>query len=143
MVHAHNGTGFGHIKKKKKSSHTRYNMPAPADIMLRDGARCERPQILLCDSIRTKHPKHTNPHTALHLPTLCYTPTPHPSHPCTQCTNSGLSSFPVARSEQIWGGGLEGGGSSLTQALPPHIIIGDRIEYVGVQISRAVHLDIS
>lgn len=62
MVDAHNGTGFGHIKKKK-SSHTRYNMPAPADIMLRDGARCERPQILLCDSVRTKHPKHTNPQT--------------------------------------------------------------------------------
>ena len=95
-----------------------------------------------CQSLTPTH-KHTNPHTALHLPTLCYTPTPHPSHPCTQCTNSGLSSFPVARSEQIWGGGLEGGGSSLAQALPPHIIIGDRIEYVGVQISRAVHLDIS
>ena len=86
---------------------------------------------------------HTHTHMALHLPTLCYTPTPHPSHPCTQCTSSGLSSFPVARSEQVWGGWLEGGGSSLAQALPPHIIIGDRIEYVGVQISRAVHLDIS
>ena len=135
-------------------------------------------------------PQYTNAHTALHLPTLCYTPAPHhtaphthtepstsppftththphphtqpstsppfathththththhrPSQPCTQCTSSGLPSFLAARSEQVWGGGLEGGGSSSAQALPPHIIMGDRIQYVGVQISRAVHLDVS
>lgn len=48
---------------KKKSSHTRYNMMTPEDIMLSDGARCERPHSLLWDSICTKHPKHVNPQT--------------------------------------------------------------------------------
>ena len=60
-VDAHNGTGFGHIKKKKV--HTHYNMTIPEDIMLSDGARCERPHILLWDSICTKRPKHANPQT--------------------------------------------------------------------------------
>ena len=32
---------------KKKKVHTHYNMTTPEDIMLSDGARCERPHILL------------------------------------------------------------------------------------------------
>lgn len=61
MVDAHNGTGFGHIKKK--SSHTRYSMQA---LQLSHAEGMEpgaKASVLLCDSVRTKHPKHTNPQT--------------------------------------------------------------------------------
>lgn len=51
------------ILKKKKSSHTSYNMMTPEDIMLSDRARCEKPHTLLYYSICTKCPKHVNPQT--------------------------------------------------------------------------------